>query len=307
MPDEIDRVGRAHAVCETIQEIKLSGRDHARGAAVCERNVIHQRRIRQIRIGGFVGAVPRLRHPRATVETPGICNDGGLRIERQVCSAQVLIVAIGQSQTAQRAAGVALGEKKPGVIVISSDDRTARDLSDAPQAIHRIGDTGRAIGIDGGQEAAAVVVAITGGHASLPDAGRQSARRGVGVGRPLVVVVALGRQETPLTVVVPGRGGGSAVVGIVLPGLHGLHPAGVIEGILNRVGPRTISHTQFARQLEIVRDDRSIRLGRLPDPADIVVEIDGHETRLDSVGRGRGVGHHLISGVEGGLYGSFFD
>ena len=58
VPDEVDRVGRAHAVCETIQKVMLPGRDHARGAAVCERNVIHQWGIRQIRIGGFVGAFP---------------------------------------------------------------------------------------------------------------------------------------------------------------------------------------------------------------------------------------------------------
>ena len=127
MPDEVDRVGRADGVGQAVQRIKLSGRDHASGAAVGERNVIHQRRIHQIRIGGFVGAFPRLGHPTAIVETPGMVERRGLSVESQVCAAQVLIVTIGQSQTAQRAAGVAFDEEQPGVIVIPSDGGTAGD------------------------------------------------------------------------------------------------------------------------------------------------------------------------------------
>ena len=81
-----------------------------------------------------------------------------MRVECQVGAAQVLIVAVGQPQAVQGSAGVALGKEQPGVIVIPSDGGTADDLGHTAQAIHRVGDARSAVGIDGGQEAAAIVM-----------------------------------------------------------------------------------------------------------------------------------------------------
>ena len=68
----VPRVGRADAIRQSIQEIKLPGRDHARGAVVLEGNVIHQWGIRQIRIDRLVRTIPRFGHPPGTVEAPSM-------------------------------------------------------------------------------------------------------------------------------------------------------------------------------------------------------------------------------------------
>ena len=210
--------------------------------------------------------------------------------------------------------GVGCGRKRVGDDEYIADDR-ARTVFHNGGAVERVecaDDIRGAVGMVGGGEAAAIVVAVGGGDAALPFPGQEAASRGVGVvgvrgavvGLPAVIFLG---EEAAVRAVDPGGDGGvgccpvcgegfpaiCVVVGV--GGAVGLGSGGFLDAAVGEVcGGGDVGQCVGVRVQGVWGVDRD------PPAANIVVEGGGAAAGVGDTGDNIGGGGQVSRGCGAG-------